>query len=208
MLNLICLVVIPFLLSGSEVNILFIKVMVKIHLFVVVPGVKIIRFNVEHDIKIDRIMDVVGRQYTLIYNGTILLPGFSIEFYNLKHGDRIWGVFKNNTSSINLLMSTNCSFKYLVDLMDRLRQERKYAKVREFEETKGLDFYSSKIESDPKEYRKLLKFYGKLEDKELSTPLQIIETNYVKPVKPCSDPLPPFWKKPVQNKIEYVHLPM
>ena len=177
-------------------------------LFVVVPGVKIIRFNVEHDIKIDRIMDVVGRQYTLIFNGNELLPEFSIEFYNIRPWDRIWGIHKNNTSNINRVKSLNCSIKYLLDLMDRLRQERKDAKVRDFEETKYLDLYSSKIESDPIEFRKLLKFYGKLEDKEASMPLPITETKYVKPDKPCSDPLPPFWNKSVQNKIEYVHLPM
>ena len=50
--------------------------MVKIHLFVVVPDVKIIRFNVEHDIKIDCIMNIIGRQYDLIHKGAVLLPGF------------------------------------------------------------------------------------------------------------------------------------
>ena len=180
--------------------------MVKIHLFVVVPDVKIIRFNVEHDIKIDRIMNIVGRQYDLIHKSTVLLPGFSIEFYNLEHGDRIWAVPKNNTSAISHYKSQICSFDYLLKLMVRLRQERKDAKVRDFEETMGLDFYSSKIDSDPNEFRKILKFYGNLEDKEISKPLPI-ETKYVKPDKPCSDPLPPFWKQPIQDKIEYVHLP-
>ena len=177
-------------------------------LFVVVPGVKIIRFNVEHNIKIDRIMDVVGRQYTLIFNGNELLPGFSIEFYNIRPWDRIWGIHKNNTSNINRVKTFNCSIKNLLDLMDRLRQERKDAKVRDFEETKGLDFYSSKIESDPKEYRKLLKFFAELEDKNKCIHLPIMETRYVKPDKPCSDPLPPFWKQPIQDIIDYVHLPM
>ena len=182
--------------------------MVKMFLFVVVPGVKIIRFYVDHDIKIDRIMDVVGHHYTLIFNGNELLPGFSIEFYNIRPWDRIWGVLKNNTSSINLLKSSNCSIEYLLDLRNRLKHERDNANLRDFEETKRLDLYASKIESKPNKFRKLLKFYDKCIDKEASKPLPISETRYVKPDKPCSDPLPPFWLKPVQNKIEYVHLPM
>ena len=45
-----------------------------------------------------------------------------------------------------------------------------------------------------KSYRKALKKFSALMDKKESTPLKTSETIYVKPDKPCSDPLPPFWK--------------
>ena len=165
--------------------------MVTILLFVVFPGVKVLRFKVNIEVKINQILDYIGHQYALIHNGTFLLPMFTVEYYNLGNDDRLWAIPANDDSAINRYKDQPCPLDYTINLWNRyLKQEND----RELEEAKIKDFKAYKIESKTKRFRKLLKRYADWEDKYLCRPIPITETVYFKPVKPCSDPIPPFWK--------------
>ena len=159
-------------------------------LYVVFPDVKVLRFKVDLDIKIDRILDHVGHQYILIHNCTALLPMFTVSFYNLKQDDCIWAVLRNDTSAINRCLLKDCSLNYAIYLLNRYRKE---VADEELEETKRNDLRATKIESKTKKFRKLLKRFNEMEEQNYSKPLPITETKYAKPDKPCSDPLPLFF---------------
>ena len=120
----------------------------EILIYIVFPDVNFIIFKAGLAVKIDEILEEIGHQYVLIHEGTELLPNFTVGFYNLKYGARIWAVPKNNPLAINRYKYQNCTFDYLVKL---------HRSNKKFKDTMPA------------------------------------ETIYIKPDKPCSDPLPPFW---------------
>lgn len=137
---------------------------------------------------ISTIVNVVGAQYHLVYKGTILLPSFPFNFYNITDGDCLVAVPKINGNQINFYKKNtliNPNFLQSLSGKNAVDNEREKAKV----------FDNSQIFVDlkPKAYRKAFKKYNEIMEKKLNKPLFITETVYVKPDKPCSDPLPPFW---------------
>ena len=155
----------------------------EILIYIVFPDVNFIIFKAGLAVKIDEILEEIGHQYVLIHEGTELLPNLTVGFYNLKYGARIWAVPKNNPFAINRFKYQNCTFDYLVKLFRSLKK---------FEDTKRSDLIASKGDAEPKWHRRVLKMYADYEDKTDDKPLEITETIYVKPDKPCSDPIPPF----------------
>ena len=159
-------------------------------IYVVFPDVKVLRFKVDLDVKIDRILDHIGHQYILIHNCTALLPMYTVSFYNLQQDDCIWAVLRNDKSTINRCFRKDCTLEYAHYLFNRYKKE---VAEREFEETKRNDLRGIKIMSKAKKFRKLVKRFNEMEEQNYNKPIPIFETKYVKPTKPCSDPLPVFF---------------
>ena len=137
---------------------------------------------------ISTIVNVVGAQYHLIYKGSILLPSFTFNFYNITAGDCLVAVPKINGNQINYYKKNtliNPNFLSQFSGNNAVDNERETIKL--------LDNRQLSADLKPKTYRKTIKKFNEIMDKKVSVPLQITETVYVKPDKPCSDPLPPFW---------------
>ena len=154
-----------------------------IKIYVVVPDVRAIGFNAGLAVKIDEILEYVGRQYVLIHKGAELLPNFTVGFYNLQYGDRIWAVPKNDPSSINRYKLQNCTWDYITK-----RFILKKANDKDMDTWRN-DLKAAKYDVDPKKFRNLLRKYKEWSDKNDYKPLEITETVYIKPLEPCSDPM-------------------
>ena len=158
-----------------------------IKIYVVVPDVKATGYNVGLAVKIDELLEWVGRQYVLIHKGTELLPNFTVGFYNLQQGDRLWAVPKNNPADIKRYKLQNCPMDYITDRFI-------LKKVIDTDmETWRQDLRSAKNSASSKKFRKIFRKYEEWADEHDYKPLKITETIYIKPLKPCSDPLPSFW---------------
>ena len=138
---------------------------------------------------ISTIVNAVGAQYYLIYKGSILLPSFPFNFYNISDGECLVAVPKINGNLINFYKKNtliNPNFLLPLTGVNAVDNER--------EKVKMLDNSQIFVDLKPKAYRKAFKKYNEIMEKKLNKPLKPSETIYFKPDKPCSDPLPPFWK--------------
>ena len=150
---------------------------------------KFVEITVHPANTIQSLMSVTGFQNELIYKGSILLPSLTIGFYYINAGDCIFAVPKNNAKAINYYKkNTQINSTFLQQLTGT------NAVSNGKESVKMLDNRQLFADVKPKVYRKAVKKYNELMEKKESRPLPITETIYVKPDKPCSDPLPPFWK--------------
>ena len=157
-----------------------------VEIYVVFPDVKANRLKAGLNAKIDDILEKIGRQYVLIHDGVELLPQFTVGFYRLQQGDRIWAVPKNDPASIKRYSLQNCTLDYI---LKRFVLKDGYDKEME---TVRKDIRNSKYDADPKKSRKIIRKYEAWADTVDYKPLEITETIYFKPTKPCSEPIPPF----------------
>ena len=152
---------------------------------------KIIQIIVHPTHTIQQLLSSVGLQYHLIYKGSILLPSFTVSFYNINAGDCLVAVPKNCPNQINFYKkNTQINPMFLQQFTGT------NAVSNEIEKYKMFDNSQLFVDLKPKAYRKAVKKYNEIMDKKESRPLPITETIYYKPDKPCSEPLPKFWLKP------------
>ena len=170
----------------------FFKMPIKINCLI--PNISLKEINVELYHKIQLIMNIVGKNVSLIHQGQVLNPSLTVGFYKINDGDCLISVNSQNTKQINSWKNISLN---RADIMSKLSGKNVVNKEKELVRLKDVSML--KMDLKPRSYRKIV---SRLINKPEKV-MKIEETKYTAPIVPCCDALPVFWKqaKPQPNKL-------
>ena len=160
------------------------------------PGMVLIKITVQNCHTIEKVSKVVGPNFSLIYNQTVLLPSQTVGFYNLTPGCLVFAVSSNNQEQINYYknMSPNDDFISRISGTHVVSREKEAIRLR--------DIRMDKMELRSKAFaRKLCS--NQIDDIPLPKK-DTFKLKYVAPKEYCSAPLPVFWIPKSTPSTEFI----